>query len=71
MLEAFIDELFTMVGAMGGRFCVYHGEDGAEERWVCRLDDEQLRIMPSPVEEGGGSNLYEFDLSAIGVSLPW
>ena len=71
MLEAFIDELFTMVGAMGGRFSVYHGEDGAEERWVCRLDDEQLRIMPSPVEEGGGSNLYEFDLSAIGVSLPW
>jgi len=72
-LELFIDELFTMTGAMGGRFSVWHGEDGAEEQWICRLDDEQLSLMPRPVEEGGGGNgaLFEVELPAIGVTLPW
>ena len=70
-LEAFIDEIFTIAGAMGGRFSVWHGEDGAEEQWVCRLDEEELVVMPIPVEDGGGSTLYEFDIPVIGVDLPW
>jgi len=56
---------------MGGRFSVWHGEDGAEEQWVCRLDEEELVVMPIPVEDGGGSTLYEFDIPVIGVDLPW